>query len=50
MTLQRFLARKQLARVRTTAADIQGLLEMAEQDLADTRSQGLSADGRYVFA
>lgn len=41
---------KRLVKTRTAAADIQGLLEMAEQDLADTRSQGLSADGKYVFA
>lgn len=50
MTLQRFLTKKQLVKAKTTALDIQGLLETADQDLNDTRSQGLSADGKYVFA
>jgi hypothetical protein len=44
------LTRKQLVKAKATALDIQGLLETADQDLNDTRSQGLSADGKYVFA
>jgi hypothetical protein len=44
------LTKKQLVRAKPAGPDIQGLLETAEQDLADSRSKGLSADGKYVFA
>jgi len=49
MSLQRFLKAKRLARVKPTPAEIAGLLETAEQDLADAATAGLSADGKFLF-
>jgi hypothetical protein len=53
MTLDRFLKAKRLVKARPIPADIQGLLEMAHQELEDAqraRAGGLSCDARYVFA
>lgn len=40
---------KRLVRIGSTPAEIAGLLETAEQDLADAAAAGLSADGKFIF-
>jgi len=49
MSLQRFLKAKRLVRVHPTPAEIAGLLETADRDLADAAAAGLSADGKFIF-
>ncbi len=40
---------KRLVKVKSTPAEVAGLLETAEQDLADAAAAGLSADGKFIF-
>ncbi len=49
MSLQRFLKAKRLVKVHPTPAEIAGLIETADQDLADAAAAGLSADGKFIF-